>query len=130
MGYIRSKEDASYLLDEVERLMNHIKYQAEIGKKCAIDLPAFVDEDNFKFHLHETYLQDNTFIAETNAYRMLYITHNMMNYLYTLDPDYVHKSYHVFQSMLRNCKQISEANPGHRTAYFNSIQSFRKQNCV
>lgn len=124
MGHIATKEDALFLLNEVERLMNHIKYQAEIGKKCAIDQPPFVEEGNFKFHLHETYLQDNTFIAETNAYRMLYNTHNMMNYLYTLDPDYVHKSYHVFQSMLRNCKQISEANPGHRNAYFISIQSF------
>jgi hypothetical protein len=124
MGHIESKEDAIFLLEEVERLMEHNRNQAEIGKKFILGQPVVVDEDNFKFYLHDTYLQDNTFIAETNAYRMLYVTHNMMNYLFTLDPDYVHKSYHVFQSMLKNCKQISETNPGHRNAYFSSIQSF------
>jgi hypothetical protein len=124
MGFIETKEDALFLLEEVERLMQHNRKQAEIGKKFIIDQPVTVDEGNFVFYLHETYLQDNTFIAETNAYRMLYITHNMMNYLFTIDPDYVHKSYHVFQSMLKNCKQISQANPGHRNAYFNSISDF------
>lgn len=124
MGYIKSKEDALQLLNEVENLMNHIKQQAEIGKKFIINQPVVTDEGNFNFYLHETYLQDNTFIAETNAYRILYITHNMMNYLYTIDTDYVNKSYHVFQAMLNQCKQISLQNPSHRNAYFNYISQF------
>lgn len=123
-GEIQTKEDALFLIDEVTRLMKHIKHQAEIGRKFIIDQPVVTAEGNFTFYLHETYLQDNTFIAETNAYRMLYITHNMMNYLYTFDPDYVHKSYHVFQSMLKNCKQISLMNVAQRNAYFNNIDQF------
>lgn len=124
MGHIASKEDAIYLLDEVQNLMNHNKNQAEISKKFIIGQPVVVEDGNFSLNLHETYLQDNTFIAETNAYRMLYITHNMMNYLYTIDADYVHKSYHIFQSMLKNCKPISSQNPAHRNSYFASIQAF------
>lgn len=124
MGFIKSKEDTLQLLVEVENLMNHIKKQAEIGKKFILNQPVITDEGNFNFYLHETYLQDNTFIAETNAYRMLYITHNMMNYLYTIDPDYVNKSYHVFQAMLNQCKQISLQNPSHRNAYFSYIAQF------
>lgn len=124
MGFIKSKEDALYLLEEVDRLLLHIRAQAETGKKFVIDSEVITEKDNFTYYLHETYLQDNTFIAETNAYRMLYITHNMMNYLYTFDPDYVNKSYHVFQSMLKQCKQISEINTAQRNAYFKHIQDF------
>lgn len=127
MGFIKSKEDTLYLLDEVDRLQLHIRAQSEIGKKFIIDSEVITENDNFTYYLHETYLQDNTFIAETNAYRMLYITHNMMNYLYTFDPDYVNKSYHVFQSMLKQCKQISILNVAQRNAYFKHIQDFTQR---
>ena len=124
MGHISTREDAIYLLEEVEKLIKHNKEQAEIGKKFIIGQPVITEENNLSLHLHETYIQDNTFLAETNAYRMLYITHNMMNYLYTIDPDYVNKSYHVFQSMLQNCKPITLINHGHRNAYYGSIENF------
>jgi len=124
MGHISTREDAIYLLEEVEKLMKHNKAQAEIGRKFIMDQPVITEEGNLSLHLHETYIQDNTFLAETNAYRMLYITHNMMNYLYTIDPDYVNKSYHVFQSMLQNCKPVSQVNHGHRNAYYGSIDQF------
>lgn len=124
LGYFQSPDDALYLIDEVSKLINHIKDQAEIGRKFIYNQPVITEEGNFSLYLHQTYIQDNTVIAETNAYRMLYITHNMLNYLYTIDQDYVNKSFAVFQSMLKSCTKISEDNPRQRNAYFESLQQF------
>lgn len=124
LGYFQSPEDALFLIDEVSELIQHIKKQAEIGRKFIKGQPVITDEDNFHLYLHQTYIQDNTIISETNAYRMLYITHNMLNYLYTIDQDYVNKSFAVFQSMLKSCIKISEDNPRQRNAYFESLELF------
>lgn len=124
LGHFESPEDALFLIDEVSKLIDHIKEQAEIGKKFIYNQPVITDEDNFSLYLHQTYIQDNTIIAETNAYRMLYITHNMLNYLYTIDQDYVNKSFAVFQSMLKSCIRIDRENPRQRNAYFESLQQF------
>ena len=124
LGYFESADDALYLIDEVSRLMSHIEEQAEKGRKFIIGQPVITDEDNFHLYIHQTYIQDNTFISETNAYRMLYITHNMMNYLYTIDQDYVNKSYAVFQTMLKSCVKVSVENQRQRKAYFENLQQF------
>ncbi len=78
-------------------------------------------------HLHQTYVHDNTFFAETNAYRMLYITHNMINYLYTIDQDYVNKSFSVFQTMLKSCANISGENQRMRTSFFDQVDNFAQK---
>jgi hypothetical protein len=124
LGHFESKDDAVFLINEVARIMDHIKAQAEIGRKFIYGQPVITDEGNFNLYLHQTYIQDNTIIAETNAYRMLYITHNMLNYLYTIDQDYVNKSFAVFQSMLKSCICISDNNPRQRNSYFESLQQF------
>lgn len=124
LGYFETPEDALYLIDELSELFAHIKAQAEIGRKFIKGQPVITDEGNFSLYLHQTYIQDNTIISETNAYRMLYITHNMLNYLFTIDQDYVNKSFAVFQSMLKSCTKISEDNPRQRNAYFESLQQF------
>jgi hypothetical protein len=124
LGYFETKEDALFLIDEVGRVIQHIRAQAEIGRKFIIGQPVITDEGNFRLFLHQTYIQDNTIIAETNAYRMLYITHNMLNYLFTIDQDYVNKSFAVFQSMIKGCVQISGDNQRQRNSYFESLQQF------
>lgn len=124
LGHFESKEDALFLIDETEKVINHIRLQAENGRKSIIGQPVVTEENTFKLYLHQTYIQDNTIISETNAYRMLYITHNMLNYLYTIDQDYVNKSYAIFHSMLDSCICISGENPRQRNAYFESLTQF------
>lgn len=124
LGHFQSQEDALFLINEVARLIDHIREQAAIGRKFVLGQPVITDEGNFNLYLHQTYLQDNTIIAETNAYRMLYMTHNMLNYLYTIDQDYVNKSFAVFKSMIKSCICISGDNPRQRNSYFESLQQF------
>lgn len=124
LGYFESANDALYLIEELSGLIQHIKEQATLGRKFIKGQPVITDDGNFSLYLHQTYIQDNTIISETNAYRMLYITHNMLNYLYTIDQDYVNKSFAVFQSMLKSCVKISEENQRQRNAYFESLQQF------
>lgn len=126
LGHFRSREDALFLLDEVTRLTVHLKEQAEIGRKFIFNQPVVTEEGTYSLHLHQTYVHDNTFFAETNAYRMLYITHNMINYLYTIDQDYVNKSFSVFQTMLKCCANITLENQRLRNSFFDQIQNFAR----
>ncbi|WP_343748099.1 hypothetical protein [Fluviicola sp.] len=124
LGYFESQEDALFLIDEVVALQEHLMKQAEIGRKFIKGQPVISDEGNLEMYLHQTYIQDNTIISETNAYRMLYITHNMLNYLYTIDQDYVNKSYAVFHSMLKSCIKISGENQRQRTIFLDQFKQF------
>lgn len=123
-GYIATKEDAIFLLDEVKKLLGHMREQSNLSKKFVYGQPVVTEENNYQLYIHETYIQDNTFIAETSAYRMLYITHNMINYLYTHDMDYVNKSFAIFKSVVKTCKPINKDNPAQQNAYFKNIETF------
>lgn len=128
LGHFESKEDALFLLDELSKALDHIKNQALQGRKYVVNQPIVTEEGNFKLYLHQTYLQDNTFFAETNAYRMLYITHNMMNYLYTIDQDYVNKSFSVFNTMIKSCVELSSENQQRAlNSQFDQIQQFLRK---
>ncbi len=124
LGYFKDQEDALFLIDEVVNLISHMHDQADIGRKFIKGQPVITEEGNFSMYLHQTYIQDNTFISDTSSYRMLYITHNMMNYLYTIDPDYVNKSFAIFKEMVKSCIKISEDNPRQRKMYFDNLVQF------
>lgn len=124
LGYFESQEDALFLIDEVVALQEHLMKQAEISRKFIKGQPVITDEGSLEMYIHQTYIQDNTIISETNAYRMLYITHNMLNYLYTIDQDYVNKSYAVFHSMLKSCIKISGENQRQRTVFLDQFKQF------
>ncbi len=123
LGHFESKEEAIFLLNECKKMIAHFKDQIEKGRKFQYEKPIVSEEGNFKVYLHETYIQDNTFIVETNAYRILYITHNMMNYLYTVDTDYVNRSFSVFKTMLKSCKDLTSS-PSTLVKYEEHINEF------
>ncbi len=121
-GHIKSKKDVLGLLDQVAQLLGHVDSQMQAGKKFVFGSSAPASDANYEIFLTQTYLQDNTFITDTNAYRMLYITHNMINYLYTHDTDYVNHSYRVFQNLVENCSPLHGTSAKRRIPYFEGLQ--------
>jgi hypothetical protein len=122
-GHIESKEDCIALLDQVGKCFDHVEDQMKISKKYIYGYPIPASENKYEINLTNTYLQDNTFLADTNAYRMLYITHNMINYLYTHDTDYVNHSFRVFQNLIQNCSALHGEHAKKRKLYFEGLHA-------
>lgn len=123
-GMIATKEDALALLSETEKMFNHFIHQLSLSKKFIYGTEPKEIEDNYEVYVHPNYVPDNTVIADTNAYRLLYITHNMLNYLYSSDIEYVAKTFSVFNAMVKTCKKISSDNTSTRNAYAREILAF------
>lgn len=124
LGFFETRGDALNLLDQSVLLFRHLEEQCVQGRKFVYNQPVTTEPGTYQMYLHPTYLQDNTFISETNAYRMLYITHNMINYMYTIDQDYVNKSFAVFNQMIANCTLISGENARLRSGFFEQLLAF------
>ncbi|MGB0932744.1 MAG: hypothetical protein ACPGU5_00585 [Lishizhenia sp.] len=124
MDMIASKEDALDLLNETEKMFKHFIAQVTLSKKFIYGTDPSQIEENYDVYVHPNYVPDNTVIADTNAYRLLYITHNMLNYLYSSDIEYVSKTFSVYTAMVKTCKKISSENASTRNAYSREILAF------
>ena len=71
------------------------------------------------------------FYYESKEKRGLYVTHNIMNYLQTTDPQYVTDTKQVLDKQLANSSLISVVNEKERNNYFfefeKTINMFRKK---
>ena len=127
-------EDPSYALflcDRAIMFSQHLKAQADCGKKFVYGTQAPEQGNQFEMYLNETINSDAAFYYESKEKRGLYVTHNIMNYLQTTDPQYVSDTKQVLDKQLANSSLISVVNEKERNNYFfefeKTINMFRKK---
>ncbi len=127
-------EDPSYALflcDRAIMFSQHLKAQAECGKKFIYGTHPPEQGNQFEMYLNETINSDAAFYYESKEKKGLYVTHNIMNYLQTTNPQYVSDSKQVLDKQLANSSLISVVNEKERNNYFfefeKTINMFRKK---
>ncbi len=127
-------EEPAYALelcDNLTTLVLHMKKQAEIGRKFAFGNEPPEAGNPFEMYYNETFIADNTYVVQSNSGAMVYLTHNIMNYLYTTDPYYIGESEFVLERLISNSTLISQVNVKDRNRYFaeleQNIAQFRKK---
>jgi hypothetical protein len=82
-------------------------------------------------YLNETINSDSTIYYSGKETSGIFLTHNIMNYLQTIDKKYVLDSKQILDKQLANSSLISEVNEKERNNYFfefeKMILSFRKK---
>jgi hypothetical protein len=127
-------EDPQYALFLCDRLLMfsaHLREQADHGKKFIYGTQIPATGNRFEMYFNETINADSAFYYESKDKQGLFLSHNIMNYLQTNDPQYVQDAKQVIDKQLANSSLISEVNEKERRNYFaefeRTIGLFRKK---
>jgi hypothetical protein len=118
-------EDPNYalkLLNDMEKLLQHMKEQVTLGKKFMYGTEPPASGNSFEVYLNQTIITDSSYFYQSDTQRGLYITHNMMNYLHTTDKQYVHESDQILSKLLENSSLISKVNEKERNVFFHRLE--------
>ncbi|NOQ74553.1 MAG: hypothetical protein GQ574_21255 [Crocinitomix sp.] len=118
-------EDPHYalkLLDDLIKLLMHMKKQAEVGRKFALNNEPVTSGNEFQMYSNDTYIYDNTYFFEWNGGSAVYFSHNIMNYLTTADPHYTKETKLILDQFTNNSCLISQANAKERNRFFGNIE--------
>ena len=109
------------LMDEIKMMADHIKKQAEIGKKFIYRQQAPAQGNEFNLYLNDTVNADNTYYYEAKEEKGIYVVHNHLNFLHTTDPTYVNESKSILDRQLSNSSIISQTNEKDRNSFFHKL---------
>lgn len=118
-------EDPSYaleLIENLEQLVAHMKKQAEIGRKFTRGNEPVSSGNEFHMFSNDTYIADNTYLIKWETGASVYLSHNIMNYLTTMDPYYVQESEFLLDKLKNNSSPISAVNTKERNRFFSNIE--------
>ena len=122
---------AIYILELLERFVDHLKAQAVAGKKFVSTTEAPANGNEFEMYLNETINGNTTIYYKTDDYRGLYIGHNLLNSVHTADEAYIEDTLGVLNKQIANSSIISVVNEKQRNTYFSQIkrmiESFKKK---
>lgn len=122
---------AIYLMDQLLEFVSHLKEQTAIGKKFIYGTQPPADGNNFEVYHNDVLNGITSTYYKTDETTGLYIAHNFLNTLHTLDQVYVEESAEVLEKQLANASLISLTNEKERNSYFkqleNAIERARKQ---
>lgn len=118
------------LVDNLQQLVDHMKLQAELGRKFARGNEPVSSGNEFHMYFNETYISDNTYLIKWKDGKAVYFSHNIMNYLLTFDPVYVGEAEFMLDNLFANSSPISVVNVKERSRFFSGLErtiaTFRK----
>lgn len=118
-------EDPSYILeilDNLLELVDHMRMEAELGVKFTRGNEPPTSGNEFYIYKNDTYISDNTFLIKWHTGSMVYLTHNVLNYLITEDPYYSAETEKVVGKLRENSSLISKDNAKERNHFFGNIE--------
>ena len=114
---------AIYLLDLLDRFLDHLKAQAAVGKKFIAETQPPASGNEFEMYLNDTFNGTATICFKNDAHSGIYITHNLMNFMHTSDETYIKDSLGVLNKQIANSSLISGVNERERNNYFHQIKN-------
>lgn len=114
---------ALYILELLERFVDHLQAQAEVGKKFTFGNEPPANGNEFEMYHNETMNGNGATLYKTDDFKGLYITHNLLNYLHTKDKVYYEDSLNVMNKQMANSSMISAVNEKERNSYFFQVKT-------
>jgi hypothetical protein len=120
-GYFRSENDVVQIYEAVLSLIEHLRYQAELGCKFLPGESYHSKKDNFKFFYNRVVLGDNTIIAVAQGKKTMYLGYDVLNYMMSQDERLCNSTYEKLQMLMRRATLISKASDKQRNIFFNIL---------
>ncbi len=110
------------LLDDLLALSNHMKDQAEIGKKFSVPKDGESEHyADFNMFVYDTYLPDNTYFFKSEHAKITYFSHNIMNYIFITDQRYNADTETILQQLIQNSTLVSLGSAKDRNRFFSAL---------
>jgi len=120
-GYFQKADDILNLLDKLEKWVNHMRKQAELGFKYLYSEPADGIEGSFSMYENEVVLNDNTILVRRDDATTVYLTFNTLSLLISKSPSFCSNVENYFNKLIRKSTLISISGSKDRDRFFNKL---------
>jgi hypothetical protein len=118
----KSDEDIAVVYDCLEKLVGHIETQVEYGYKFPFQKPDQNEKVKYSVFINDFILGDNTIAVELDGERMVFINHNVINYMMTNNKEFINYTFDTLKIVMRKSTLISEISEKDRQIFFNNLR--------
>jgi len=120
-GFFQKKDDVLNLVDKVDKWIQHIQKQAEIGSRFIYGQPPTGIENTFQFYENEVVLSDNTILVTVDGITTVYLTFNVLSLLVTTNEFFSGHVSRYLKGLLKKSNLISIYGAKERNRFFNTL---------
>ena len=118
----KSQRDIETVYSCLEKLIDHIELQAEYGYKFSLGKPELEEKIKYSIYINEFILGDNTIAVEMGEEKMVFLNHNVINYIMTNNKDFINYTFETLKILLKKSMLISEISEKERQLFFNNLR--------
>ena len=118
----KSHEDVHTLYNCLDKLVDHIEGQVELGVKFPYGRPKEQANVKYKIYVNEFVLGDNTVIMVLDGQKFVFMNHSIINYFMTRDEKFTNYVYDTLQVLLKKSTLISETGEKERQLFFDTLR--------
>lgn len=119
-SHVISAQVAMPIVEELLKMISHLRKEAEVGKKLAITgTPNPEINGDFSLYYNEVEIGDNTIFFEMEDKCMVFKTYNMLNTLQTSDANFCAATKKHIDQIINNSHVISKSGEKERARCFN-----------
>jgi plasmid maintenance system antidote protein VapI len=118
----KSQRDIETVYSCLEKLIDHIELQAEYGYKFSLGKPESEEKIKYSIYINEFILGDNTIAVEMGEEKMVFLNHNVINYIMTNNKDFINYTFETLKILLKKSMLISEISEKERQLFFNNLR--------
>lgn len=122
-GLFEKREDALEVCSLIEQQFNKLQKEAELTYKLGFDDQPILGEDSFKLYHSDIEIGNNTIFVNTGTNKILYLTHNTMNKIVTVNRQFCDTTERWIENLKRKSNLISGVSEKQRYQFFNRIKS-------
>lgn len=123
MNLFANEEDLHLIYKRLEQLILHIEKQADAGYKFNIDDADKKPLSTFQLYYNEVILCDNSVTVLVNDTKMVFLTHNIFNFMATTDVNFCEKTYRNVQNLIKKSTLISHVSERERAQFFQYLRT-------
>jgi hypothetical protein len=117
----QSRNDVIIIYECLEKLVDHIEQQVELGYKFPYKKPSSHNSVKYNVFINEFLLGDNTVAAEINDRKFVFLNHSVINYIMTENKKFVDYVFETIHLLLKKSTLISEVGEKDRQLFFQNL---------
>ncbi|HYF33227.1 MAG TPA: hypothetical protein VD993_19010 [Chitinophagaceae bacterium] len=117
-----SDRDALRIYEAWEKVIDHLKSQAELGYKYKYGDAGKIPISPLKVYFNEVILGDNSMMAILDGAKSALMPHTVINYMVTRDVSFCENMYGYIQRLARRSTLISEVSEKERSKFFRILK--------
>ncbi len=118
----KSQKDIETVYSCLEKLIDHIELQVECGYKFSPGKPQPEKKIKYDVYINEFILGDNTIAVEMDEEKMVFLNHNVINYIMTNNKDFINYTFETLKILLKKSMLISEIGEKERQLFFYNLR--------